>query len=194
MFGPIIEGERVRLGPPDETMLPAFCRWFADTEVTRYLTLRFPPSPKMEEEWFDRFARSREDILWAIFAEDHLIGTLGIHGINWPNRNAMTGTLIGEKSQWRKGYASEALRLRTHFAFVELGLEKLTTKVFVENTGSRRALEKAGYRQYGLARRDEFRHGRWHDMWLGEVLRDEWDASNAAGTVPAQEGREARAK
>ena len=46
--------------------------------------------------------------------------------------------------------------------------------VFAENIGSRRALEKAGYRQYGLARREEFRHNKWHDMWLAEVLRDEW--------------------
>ena len=174
MFGPIIEGERVRLGPPNAEMLPTFIRWFEDTEVTRYLTLRFPPSPKMEEEWFDRAARSDSDILWAITVEEKLIGTLGIHAIDWPNRRAATGTLLGEKSEWRKGYASEAVRLRTRFAFIELGLEKLTTKVFLENTGSRRALEKAGYKQFGLTRRDEFRHGKWHDMWLAEVLREEW--------------------
>ncbi len=179
VLGPIIEGERVRLGPADESMLPTFCRWFTDTEVTRYLTLRFPPSPKMEAEWFDRIARSPDDIHWVIFVEDRPIGTLGIHRIDWPNRNAITGTMIGEKSEWRKGYAGEAVRLRTRFAFVELGLEKLTTGVFAENTGSRRALEKAGYTQCGLARREEFRHGHWHDMWLGEVLRDEWVASQS---------------
>jgi RimJ/RimL family protein N-acetyltransferase len=131
-------------------------------------------------EWFDRTARSAEDIVWAVFAGERLIGTTGIHRIDWPNRRALTGNLIGEKTEWNKGYGSEVVRLRTRFAFTEMGLEKLTTKVFTENVGSRRALEKAGYRQCGLARRDEWRHGKWHDMWLAEVLRDEWASGAAA--------------
>ena len=44
----------------------------------------------------------------------------------------------------------------------------------MDNIGSRRCLEKAGYRQYGVARRHIFRAGKWHDMWLADVLRDEW--------------------
>ena len=174
MFGPILEGERVRLVPARAEMLPTFTQWFSDTEVTRYLTLRYPPAPKLEEEWYDRVSRSETDLVWAITVEGRLIGTTGIHGIDWPNRRAVTGTMIGEKDAWRKGYASETVRLRTRWAFEEMGLEKLTTRVFTENIGSRRALEKGGYRQFGLARRDEFRLGRWHDLWLGEVLRDEW--------------------
>ena len=178
MLGPVLIGERgVRLAPITIEMLPTFVGWFADTDVTRYLTLRFPPSPAMEQEWFDRTASSPEDIVWAVLVGERLIGTTGIHRIHWLNRRALTGNLIGEKTEWGKGYGSETVRLRTRFAFTELGLEKLTTKVFVENVGSRRALEKAGYRQCGLARRDEWRHGRWHDMWLGEVLRDEWLAA-----------------
>jgi RimJ/RimL family protein N-acetyltransferase len=180
MFGPILNGDRVRLAPVAEEMLPAFVGWFADPEITRFLTLRFPPSPTMEREWFDRTARSAEDIVWAVFAGERLIGTTGIHRIDWPNRRALTGNLIGEKTEWNKGYGSEVVRLRTRFAFTEMGLEKLTTKVFTENVGSRRALEKAGYRQCGLARRDEWRHGKWHDMWLAEVLRDEWASGAAA--------------
>ena len=181
MFGPMIDGERVRLVPPDEDMLPRFCGWFADPEVTRYLMLRFPPSPKMEAEWLDAIARSQTEIVWAISIDERgVIGTIGLHALDWRSRRAETGTLIGEKGEWGKGYAGEAVRLRTRYAFTELGLEKLTTRVFAENAGSRRALEKAGYRQYGLARRDEWRGGRWHDLWLAEVLRDEWLAAQSA--------------
>ncbi|MCX6369515.1 MAG: hypothetical protein NTX57_22825 [Armatimonadetes bacterium] len=37
MFGPMIEGERVRLVPITVEMAPLFCTWLADAEVTRYL-------------------------------------------------------------------------------------------------------------------------------------------------------------
>ena len=38
-----------------------------------------------------------------------------------------------------------------------------------------RALEKAGYRQSGVMRQEFFRDGRWHDVWMGEVLREDWE-------------------
>ena len=37
MFGPVIEGARVRLEPPRPEWSPIYQRWLADMEVTRYL-------------------------------------------------------------------------------------------------------------------------------------------------------------
>lgn len=179
IFGPIIQGQLIRLQPLTKDMIPLFCRWFADLEVTRYLVLRFPPSPGMEAEWLERTARSDVDVVWAITVDGRPIGSIGIHASDWRNRRASTGIMIGERSEWGKGYASEAMRLRTRFAFEELGLEKLSTWVFTENKGSIRALEKAGYKGCGLARKHEYRRGRWHDAWLGEVLREEWAGANS---------------
>ena len=174
MLGPTLEGERVRLIPPTEEMLSNYIRWFSDMEVTRYLSRMMPPSLTEEKEWFEKTSRSDGDVIWAIMAGDRLIGTSGIHGIDWLNRRAGTGSMIGEKDEWRKGYASEAHRLRTKFAFSNLGLEKLTSSAVVENVGSIRALEKSGYQQWGIARRHIWAEGKWHDMWHGEVLREEW--------------------
>jgi len=174
MLGPILQGERVRMIPPTPEMLPTFIRWLSDTDVNRYLGLGTPPSLAEEQEWYDRTARSKDDLVWAIMLGDKLIGTSGIHRIDWRNRRAITGVLLGEKEEWGKGYATEAHALRTRYAFDELGLEKLMTEAFMENRGSIRALEKTGYRQYGTTRHHIFRHGRWHDFWLAELLRDEW--------------------
>ena len=46
----------------------------------------------------------------------------------------------------------------------------------VPNDASRRALERNGYRPCALFRRDRYLEGRWHDLWVGEILREEWDA------------------
>jgi [ribosomal protein S5]-alanine N-acetyltransferase len=179
MLGPVIEGERLRLIPATEEMLPTFVKWMSDREVTRFLGRQEPPSLEQEKEWFKGVCSRDNVVFWVIALGDRIIGTSGIHDINWRNRRASTGSLIGEKEEWRKGYASEAHRLRTRYAFEELGLEKLQSSAVVENVGSIRALEKSGYRQYGIARRHEFRGGRWYDMWFGEVLREEWLATRS---------------
>jgi RimJ/RimL family protein N-acetyltransferase len=116
--------------------------------------------------------------MWAIVLRDggRLIGNTGFHRISWRNRHAESGTVIGEKDEWGKGCATEAMRLRTCYAFRELGLEKVFTTVWGPNDASRRALETVGYRQCGLMRRHFFIDGHWHDAWLGEILRDEWEA------------------
>jgi RimJ/RimL family protein N-acetyltransferase len=54
------------------------------------------------------------------------------------------------------------------------------TEVFVGNQASRRALEKNGYRTIGTSRDHFFTRGAWHDIWLGEVLREDWERAQTA--------------
>ena len=44
-----------------------------------------------------------------------------------------------------------------------------------EIEASKRALQKAGYRQSGTQHEEMYRDGRWHDIWMGEVLREDWE-------------------
>ena len=68
------------------------------------------------------------------------------------------------------------MRLRSRYAFDELGLEKLVTYVNEGNVASRRALEHAGYQTAGIHRQHEWVHGQWSDVWIGELLRETWRA------------------
>jgi len=178
MFGPVMAGERMRLEPPRLEYAPAYMRWFADREVTRYLVVRHPASLKKQEEWMERMAASADDVLWAMVRADDgaLIGNLGLHRIGWRNKNAELGYVIGERDQWGKGHATEAVKLATAYAFLELGLRKTFASVIVGNEASRRALERNGYHQCALFKRDRYVEGCWHDLWVGEILREEWDA------------------
>lgn len=176
MLGPVLVGERIRLAPIGPEQLEAFCRWFADMEVIRYLTNFSPPSLKQEEEWFDNMVRNERIIYWGIFVDEAFVGGTSIAGINWQHRHGTGGTIIGDTSYWRRGVGSEAMRLRTDYAFHELGFEKMKSEAFAENWGSRRSLELAGYRAVGTEQREIYRDGRWHDIVLYEILREEWAA------------------
>ncbi len=177
MLGPVLVGERITLAPARPEHLPEFVRWFADLEVTRFLLVRFPFSEKQEQEWYDSVAGDRTCVHWAIFREERLIGVTGIHQIDWINRNAITGTILGVRDEWGKGFATEAVRLRTQFAFQELNLERLESQSFAENGGMHKALQRSGYREIGRRSHARFSEGSWHDIILFELLRDQWQAA-----------------
>ncbi len=178
MLGPKLAGNLVTLVPTPHEMVELWPKWVSDPEVTRYLLMPFVPAPHMEEEWYKNASESRTDVLWALEVEGRIVGSTGIHDIHWIPAHGTTGLVIGDKTYWRRGIASEAMALRTRYAFRELNLHKLKSSAFMENQGSRRALAKAGYREVGVHREEFFRDGRWHDLWLGEVLREEWERTH----------------
>jgi len=180
MFGPLLRGDKVTLRPARENDAEQFVRWFADMEVTRFLARRMAITLQQEQEFLKRIGESKDDVWWVIEAGGKAIGATGIHGINWLDANGSTGIVIGEKASWGKGYATEAMQLRTRYAFRELNLHKIMTEVFVGNQASRRALEKNGYRTVGTSRDHFFTRGAWHDIWLGEVMREDWERAQTA--------------
>jgi diamine N-acetyltransferase len=175
MFGPVLKGEKVTLRPPDDSDAARFIQWFADTEVTRYLGNAFPLSLQLQEDWIKKVGEAKDTVWWVVEAEARAIGATGIHQIDWINAHAITGTVIGDKSAWHTGYGSETMALRTEYAFRQLNLHKLKSSAFMDNVASKRALEKAGYRQVGVEREEMWREGRWHDHWVCEVLRADWE-------------------
>lgn len=167
------------LRPADDSDPPRFVTWFADMEVTRFLGRRFAVALYQEVDFMKRIGESKDDVWWMIDADGEAVGATGIHAIDWQSAHGTTGIVIGAKEKWRTGIASEAMALRTRYAFRELNLHKLMTEAYVDNAGSRRALEKTGYRTVGIRREHFFTRGRWHDLWLGELLRDDWERANA---------------
>ena len=181
MLGPVLRGDRVTLRPFSEGDAESFTAWLADPEVVRYILLRYPPTLEAEREWFGRVSRDPAEIVWGIEFEGRLVGTSGVHRIDWANGHASTGTLIGDRSAWGKGVGGESMRLRTRYCFMETTLHKLNSSYLDGNTASGRAQAAAGYREVGRRREEYFRAGRWHDEVLTEVLREDWLKANPEG-------------
>jgi RimJ/RimL family protein N-acetyltransferase len=175
VFGPVLRGTKCTLRPPRKDELSIYQRWFEDVDVLRFTPGVGPLSDAKEEEWFNRVGEDPNAVQWVIEVDGKPVGFTGINGINWRHSNGETGIAIGDKSLWRKGIASEAILLRTAFCFRELNLHKIRTRVFMENEASKRALQKAGYRESGIQREEMFRDGRFRDIWMGEVLREDWE-------------------
>ncbi len=169
---------RVTLRPPRREDLPVFLRWFNDPEVTRFLTVaNLPLNLEMEERWFeeviarqgkDRYVFSVED------EEGYLIGNVSLSGIDWVNRNAELGIVIGEKGAWGKGYCGEILRAVLGFAFGRLNLHRVYLRVFEPNVRGIRCYEKVGFTLEGRLRQARYFDGRYEDVLLYGILREEF--------------------
>jgi ribosomal-protein-alanine N-acetyltransferase len=153
--------------------------WFEDMEVTRFLSRRHPLNLEAQKEWLDKIARDPDSILWVIENEGRAVGTTGIHEIDWKHSRGTTGTLIGDKKVWGKGIARELMQLRAKYAFTELPLRKLESGYFDGNEGSGRAQAAAGYKVVGRRRQEVFTGGRWLDLILTEVMREDWEKTNS---------------
>jgi ribosomal-protein-alanine N-acetyltransferase len=176
------EGEKVRLVPLDaERHLANAVAWLNDPEVTEWtLVGDFPIGRLAETEFFQRVERADPgsggtDLVLAVetLAGEH-IGFTGFHRIDLRHGCAVTGLLIGRKEMWRRGLATDAVRVRTRYAFEVLGLRLLLSEAMDGNVASLRMLERAGYRQVGRIPHRYFKRGAYRDALLFALERDAW--------------------
>ncbi len=177
---PLIRGERVFLRPAEKSDLAIFVRWFADAEMGGYLGMRAPFSLAMEEQWFTRAVeqQGKEHYHFVMCRLDNgqPIGTISLFHVDEVNGSAGVGISIGEKSLWGKGYGTDAMNALLDFGFGQLRMERIWLEVYDYNERAQRSYEKSGYVVEGTQRHANFRLGKFHDVLLMAILRDEWSA------------------
>ncbi len=177
----MIYGKRIRLRGVEKTDLPKFYEWINDPEVNEGLAVHLPFSMADEEKWLESIgSREQAEKPLAIERRDgdgwRLIGNCSFFHIEWPNRAAEFGIMIGDKSIWNKGYGSEAVRLILGHGFGTLNLNRIYLRVHSTNPRARRVYEKAGFVLEGTLRQAVYQRGGYADVHFMGVLRSEWDA------------------
>ncbi len=154
----------------------SYIAWMNDPEVTQYLESR--GTQYLHEDlvqYVKDIRKNDNNLLFGIFLKgsgEH-IGNIKIGNISRVHRFADVGLVIGVKEQWGKGYATEAIRLVTEYAFEQLDLNKLVAGMYAPNEGSRKAFEKAGYNIAGRYRNHRFYKGSFVDEILVEQCRED---------------------
>jgi len=152
--------------------------WANDEKIIEFLTIGFfPLSELTERKWLER-KLSDTDITLAIETKNGIhIGNIGLHNIDWKNRKAELGIMIGNRNYWGKGIASEAEALMIAHGF-NIGMNKITIKALSENIGSTKAALKNKLFFEGCQRNDVYKNGKFYDVNIYSILRSEWDEYN----------------
>jgi len=172
-----LEGKKVILRPLDKhTDAEKLQCWINDPKVRHNLAMIFPNTLKNEEDFIDRGGDATKGVVLGIVIKEtgELIGTMALHEIDWPNRNANTGAMIGEKEYWGKGYGTDAKMILLDYAFNTLNLHTVSSMAFAFNKRSIGYNAHCGYRVEGVQKSRLFRAGRYWDRVLLGVSKKDW--------------------
>jgi len=182
----MFHGERIRLRFNERDDIPRYTAWLNDPAVRRGISQFAPMSLALEEKWFERtLERPTREQGFAIEIPDGKdwkhIGSTSFFDFHDNSRKAEVGILIGDTSEWNKGYGTETMLLMQDYGFGTLNLNRIYLTVLADNLGAIRAYEKAGYVHEGRMRAGTYHDGEYVDMLMMSVLHEEWDARRTAG-------------
>ncbi len=175
----MIYGERIRLRGAERSDIPAFAAWLNDPEVRQFLFLNLPLSLAQEEQWYENMQKGRpeEQVLVIEIKTANgwkPIGNTSFMNVDWVNRLAEVGIFIGEKDRWNQGYGRETMQLMLKHGFETLNLNRVWLRVYEPNQRGIRAYEHAGFQHEGKLRQAIYKDGRYYDVLIMSVLRQEW--------------------
>ena len=169
-----LESERLYLRAVEESDLTEnYVTWMNDPDINRFMeTWHFPHTRENIRNYIKAHTDDRDEPFFAIcmkyddtFYTKH-IGNIKLGPINWIHRYADISVFIGEKDLWGKGYATEAIKLITEYAFKKLGLHKVKSGIYSLNVGSIKAFQGAGFNVEAVLPSHVFLNGEWIDLFL----------------------------
>lgn len=158
----LIRGDHVFLKPFEQEHLydPAYYGWLCDHEVVRYIgrdeLLQFYPFEEVENYVKQLWASEYCNFFAVHEAQtDKFIGTAKVNFLSEKGRQngiADIGIMLGDRSFWGRGLASDTLRTISIFAFDNLRARKLTAGGNSANVPVIKAFLRIGYRVEGTLR------------------------------------------
>ena len=173
-----VVGELVALGPLREDLLPLYARWHNDLDAMRMLGDR--PGPVTAEEegrWYEEQVKAEDRAFFTVYERETLrpVGGTNLFGVDFRNRHAGFGIVIGEPDCRGKGYGTETTSLMLDYAFTVLGLHNVMLTVFAFNPAGLRAYEKAGFKPIGRRRECRVMGGGVYDEIYMDCLAPEFE-------------------
>jgi len=151
--------------------------WRREPEVDRWMAGLPPDDALVHRHWFESF---RSDPMerrgWIITVDQAPCGFLALTGLSSPHRRGEWGWFLGDPKARGRGAGRAAQALGLDRAFLELGLEKVWSEVLADNDIALKAQAGAGFRREGYLRRHVLKDGRFHDVVMLSILREEWGA------------------
>ncbi|WP_440771872.1 GNAT family N-acetyltransferase [Natronorubrum sp. DTA28] len=168
-----LSGDRIDLRPIEEDDLEFLQREINDPRIWRAIGRSRPVNGPQEREFFENVVCDDDTVNLLIVADSSPVGTIGLNAIEWETRQAEIGYWIAPEHHGQ-GYGTDAATRLVAYGFDQLGLHKITARVFEFNEPSRRLLESVGFTREGVHRDDVFVDGAFQDTYWYGLLEDEW--------------------
>lgn len=149
-----LQSEKITLRAMEPSDIDVLYEWENDTENWKVSSTQTPFSRKTLEQYI---STAHEDIynvkqLRLIICDKELkaAGCIDLFDFEPNHLRAGIGILIADKSDRRKGYASDALELMINYCFETLNLHQLFANITIDNEPSVLLFQKHGFLITGI--------------------------------------------
>ena len=109
----------------------------------------------------------------SIIFNDEIAGLIGLHKIDHSNKITSIGYWLGEDYQ-HKGIMTKTVVALLNYCFNSLELNRIELKCASENYRSQAIPERLNFKKEGIIRQGEFLNGKYVDLFLYSLLKEEW--------------------
>ena len=134
-----------------------YLSWLNDTDVNMYLESGFyQHNMQVLVDFVNGYLSNKKAVFLVIRLKENNkhIGNIKIDKINYIHRNCEYGIMMGDKTEWGKGYAKEASIAIINYAFEELGLNKVNLGVIDSNDVAVKLYKKIGFVVEGVLKQN----------------------------------------
>lgn len=174
----MLQGERVRLRARERDDLARLWEFNNDLAV-ELAGGGDPPMPQAQARLLAEFEQDvakggRDGMSFVVEVDGQVIGQCALFNADETAHTCELGITIGDKAYWGQGYGRESVRLLLKYAFRHHNYHKVWLRVHAGNERALRAYVACGFREEGRLRAHVWSDGRYDDLVLMGVLREEW--------------------
>ena len=173
-----IVGKLVTLRAIEERDVDLLNKWSNDPGLWKLLGgWHFPYSLRSTKNWVSQINDNNDTN--HVFAIDNkegmLVGTANLVNIDWKNKNATHGMMLGDKTFRGTGVALDTVMAIMRYAFDELGLNRLDGEMIATNNRSINFYTKlCGWEFEGKKLNWFYRAGAYHDKIIVGITKDRY--------------------
>ncbi|MFO7742417.1 MAG: GNAT family N-acetyltransferase [Anaerolineae bacterium] len=169
----ILRAERVTLRPMREKDAKLIVEWRNDPAIRKWLFSDRTLTVESHLEWFRRPKPDRLDYVICLREARRPIGTVSFTRIEPQEATAEVGILLGDRTQWGEGLATETYRRWLPFGFRRLDLQYIYGRTLSTNHRNIRKNLRLGFCVEKILR-DEYRRGdEVHDVVVMGLRRED---------------------
>jgi len=173
-----IIGKKIKLRALEIEDMEKLNQWSNDPDLWKLLGgWHFPYSKRSTQNWLNLIDdNNSHNYVFGIEDEkNNLLGTANLVDIDWKNRNAFHGMMIGDKSNRGKVFAFDVVMAIMRYAFDELGLERLDGDMIETNHLSINFYTKrCGWKIEGKKINSFYRQGKYFDKVIVGITKKEY--------------------
>lgn len=177
---PRLYGNRIMLREYKREDLGSMRKWVNDADVVRNLSdiFLFPHTVNSTENFLNSILEGKSEQKGFVIADketEQYIGQIDLINIDWKNRVATLGIVIGLEENRGKGYGEEAIKLMEEFVFESLNLHKLELTLKDYNIRGYKCYLKCGFVEEGRVRQNFYVEGAYIDTIHMGILKSEYE-------------------